>query len=78
MRDMDSLNQWKRMLIAAHPTFFCPVSKEILDFKTCHIVSFLNPKTNSRVIDLLSHKGFESLDEKQKTIFTIVERVEDL
>lgn len=75
---MISLDQWKQMLIAAHPTFFCPVSKEILDFRKCHVVSFISPATKKKAIDLISHKGFEMLTESQKKIFTIIEKAEDI
>jgi len=52
-----------RALIMAHPTFFCPISKEILDYRRAELVKFTLPdgKTKS---DIVSHKGMELLKAK--------------
>lgn len=48
-----------RALIVAHPTFFCPVSKECLDYRQAEIVKY---KAGDHVkTDVVSHAGIEKL-----------------
>jgi hypothetical protein len=65
---MNLLKEFHRNLIMGHPTFCCPVTKEVLDIKKSWIVEFINPQNNERKIDVISKNGYNAIPEEKKQI----------
>jgi len=73
------LVNFRRQMIMRHPTFCCPISKEILDYKASHIVKFKTPNGEIKT-DVISHNGWKKLpsDIKERASMTIIENFEEL
>lgn len=76
---MFTLDQIKIDLIKSHPTFTCPVTKEILDYRTSKIIKY---KANNFLrTDIVSRSGLETLKQNglfEKLSISIVQNVEEL
>lgn len=60
-----AFKEYHRYLIQAHPTFQCPVTKEILDVDHSYVVQYLHPSKGS-CTDVISKRGYEKLSEEQR------------
>lgn len=76
--DGERLLEMKKYMISQHPTFFCPLSKKILDYRTSHIVKF--DHAGKRKTDIISIEGFEKIPEevRNKTNLKVVEHWEEV
>ena len=60
--DEGQMNQLKCLMIQSHPTFACPVTKKLLDYRTTEIVKFQDKgKTKT---DIISTEGIQILKDK--------------
>ena len=73
------LMSFRRTLIQQHPTFFCPITKEILDYRKSHIVKFSTPDGKEKT-DVISHTGWKKLpsDIKERANMRVIENFDDL
>lgn len=60
-----AFKEFHRSLIMAHPTFACPVTKELLDIDQSYVIQYLHPSKGKR-IDVISKNGWKKLTEEQK------------
>jgi len=61
----EAFREYHRSLIMRHPTFMCPVTKEILDLDHSYVIQFLHP-SKGPAIDVISKSGWDKLTEEQK------------
>lgn len=75
---MISLESIKRDLIRMHPTFVCPISGEILDYRTSYLVRFKHRGIFKT--DVISISGYNKLteDQKAKLSLSIIDDIEVL
>lgn len=72
LTDEQRLAELKKYLISQTRDFCCPISKEILDYRSTHIVKF---KLGDKITrDIISHKGWSKipLETKQRAAMEIV------
>jgi hypothetical protein len=75
---MNELLELKRSMLMAHPTFCCPVTKEIMDYRHIEIVKFFHGVEKT---DIMSKKGIEILKKLPAWIelkFSIIEDIDQL
>lgn len=77
-KEMLSIDSIKKDLIMCHPTFVCPISGEILDYKTSYLVRFKHRGIFKT--DIISITGYNKLTEDQKTklSISIIDNIEGL
>lgn len=76
--DAKRLNEMKKYLISQSRTFCCPVTKELLDYRSSHIVKFkLGDKEK---VDIVSHKGWKKIpdDMKRNAAMRVIEDWQEL
>ena len=75
---MITLDDIKRDLLMGHPTFVCPISGEILDYRSVHLVRFKHRGIFKT--DVISLSGYNSLTDaqKDKLELTIINSIEGL
>jgi len=66
---MICIDSIKKDLIMSHPTFVCPISGEILDYRTSYLVRFKHRGIYKT--DVISITGYNKLTEDQKTKLSI-------
>jgi len=76
--DGERLLEMKKYMIANHPSFFCPLSKKMLDYRTSYIVKF--DHEGKRKTDIISVEGYEKipLEVRERTNLKIVENWEEI
>lgn len=72
INDAKRLEELKKYLISQTRDFCCPVSKELLDYRTTHIIKFKIGDKISR--DIISDKGWRKipLEAKKRAAMEIV------
>ena len=76
--DSKRLLEMKRYMVVNHPTFCCPISGEILDYRRCHIIKFtVNGKEKT---DIVSHNGLNSMPGQKRALLQlrIIENWQDI
>lgn len=78
VNQMININSIKKDLIKSHPTFVCPISGEILDYRTSHLIRFKHRGVFKT--DIISHNGYNKLTDEQrnKLEISIISDIEEL
>ena len=63
--EKEAFREFHRSMIMRHPTFMCPVTKEILDIDHSYVVQYIHPSKGER-LDVISKRGWNKLTDEQK------------
>jgi hypothetical protein len=75
---MNELLEMKKSLLMAHPTFCCPVTKKVMDYREIEIVKFFH---GTEKTDIMSKQGIDILKKLPAWIelkFSIIESIDQL
>lgn len=65
------LKEFRRGLIVGHPTFQCPITKQVLDVEESHIIQYRLPGFNDFRIDIVSYAGWSRIPSQIKAKFNM-------